>query len=90
MQLLYLSRADVEAVELSMREVIDALEEMFREKGAGRGRDAPEAGGSHPKPDAFLHAMPAFVPALRSAGIKWVAGLSRRTASAACRTSAAS
>jgi ornithine cyclodeaminase/alanine dehydrogenase len=25
-------------------------------------------------PDAFIHAMPAFIPALRSAGIKWVSG----------------
>jgi ornithine cyclodeaminase/alanine dehydrogenase len=25
-------------------------------------------------PDAFIHAMPAFIPALHSAGIKWVSG----------------
>jgi ornithine cyclodeaminase/alanine dehydrogenase-like protein (mu-crystallin family) len=25
-------------------------------------------------PDAFIHAMPAFIPSLRSAGIKWVSG----------------
>ena len=34
--LLYLSRQDVIDVGLSTPEIIDALEEMFREKGRGR------------------------------------------------------
>jgi hypothetical protein len=25
-------------------------------------------------PDAFIHAMPAYIPSMRSAGIKWVSG----------------
>jgi ornithine cyclodeaminase/alanine dehydrogenase len=34
----------------------------------------PPKPGIHTQPDAFIHAMPAFIPALRSAGIKWVGG----------------
>jgi ornithine cyclodeaminase/alanine dehydrogenase len=70
---LFLSRADVEAASVEMPEIIGALEEMFREKAAGR-VEMPPKPGIHPKPDAFIHAMPAFIPALRSAGVKWVSG----------------
>lgn len=71
--LLYLSRADVEAVNLPMPEIIRLLEQAFIEKGHGR-VEMPPKPGIHPKPDAFIHAMPAYIPALRSAGIKWVSG----------------
>jgi ornithine cyclodeaminase/alanine dehydrogenase len=71
--LLYLSRRDVEQVGLPMAEVIEALEAMFREKGAGR-VEMPPKPGIHPLPDAFIHAMPAWIPALGAAGVKWVSG----------------
>jgi ornithine cyclodeaminase/alanine dehydrogenase-like protein (mu-crystallin family) len=72
-EILYLSRREVEAVGLGMGEIIAALEAMFREKGMGR-VEMPPKPGIHPLPDAFIHAMPAYIPALRSAGIKWVSG----------------
>ena len=72
-RLLYLSQADVAAVGLTMEEIIAALEAMFREKGEGR-VEMPPKPGVHPLPDAFIHAMPAFIPALNSAGVKWVSG----------------
>ncbi|MGE5813012.1 MAG: ornithine cyclodeaminase family protein, partial [Acidobacteriota bacterium] len=72
-QLLYLSRADVEAVALDTRTLVELLETAFREKGFGR-VEMPPKPGIHTKPDAFLHAMPAYIPALASAGIKWVGG----------------
>jgi ornithine cyclodeaminase/alanine dehydrogenase-like protein (mu-crystallin family) len=72
-QLLYLSQADVEAVGLTMAEIVEALEQMFREKGEGR-VEMPPKPGIHTMPDAFIHAMPAFIPALKSAGMKWVSG----------------
>jgi ornithine cyclodeaminase/alanine dehydrogenase len=34
----------------------------------------PPKPGVHTQPDAFIHAMPAYIPTLRSAGIKWVGG----------------
>ena len=71
--MLYLSRRDVEATGLSMRAIIDALEGMFLEKGAGR-VEMPPKPGIHPRLDAFIHAMPAYIPGLGAAGMKWVAG----------------
>lgn len=72
-QLLYLSRADVESVSLDMAGMIDLLETAFREKGGGR-VEMPPKPGIHTQPDAFLHAMPAYIPAMHAAGIKWVGG----------------
>jgi ornithine cyclodeaminase/alanine dehydrogenase len=71
--LLYLSRSDVEQVALDMRTIIDLLEAAFREKGEGR-VEMPPKPGIHTQPDAFIHAMPAYIPAFRSAGLKWVSG----------------
>ena len=73
-QLLYLSQSDVEAVGLTMAEIIQALETAFREKGEGR-VEMPPKPGIHPgQGDNFIHAMPAYIPALQSAGVKWVSG----------------
>ena len=72
-ELLYLSQADVKSVGVTMMEIIGALELMFREKAEGR-VEMPPKPGIHTMPDAFIHAMPAYIPALRAAGIKWVSG----------------
>ena len=73
-RLLYLSRSDVESAGPSMAQIIDVLEEAFREKGQGR-VEMPPKPGIHPgHGDNFIHAMPAYIPAMNSAGIKWVAG----------------
>lgn len=73
-QLLYLSKADVAAVGVTMADVIEALEIAFREKGEGR-VEMPPKPGIHPGGgDNFIHAMPAYIPALASAGLKWVSG----------------
>lgn len=72
-KILYLSRKDVEAVNLSMKEIINALEIMFKEKGKGN-VEMPPKPGIHTRKDAFIHAMPAYIPAMNSAGIKWISG----------------
>jgi len=73
-QLLYLSRKDVEAVGLTMAEIIKSLEITFRAKGEGR-TEMPPKPGIHPGGgDNFIHAMPAYIPDIKSAGIKWVSG----------------
>jgi len=71
--ILYLARADVEAVAAPMDQIIAAIEAMFREKGEGR-TEMPPKPGIHPRPDSFIHAMPAYIPSLKSAGMKWVSG----------------
>lgn len=72
-EILYLSHADVERVALDMTTVIALLERAFLEKGNGR-VEAPPKPGIHTRPDAFIHAMPAYIAALDSAGMKWVGG----------------
>jgi len=72
-QVLYLSRKNVEAVGLPMTRIIDALERMFKEKGEGR-VEMPPKPGIHTREDAFIHAMPAYIPSLQAAGVKWVSG----------------
>jgi len=73
-EFLYLSHADVEAVGLTMAKIIDSLETAFREKGHGN-TEMPPKPGVHPGGnDNFIHAMPAYIPALESAGVKWVSG----------------
>lgn len=72
-EILYLSHAEVQATGLGMAEVIRALERMFQEKGTGR-VEMPPKPGIHTRPDAFIHAMPAYIPAMQSAGMKWVSG----------------
>ncbi|MCU0564736.1 MAG: hypothetical protein MUE48_12490, partial [Desulfobacterales bacterium] len=73
-KLLYLSQADVVAVGLSMNEIIDAVETAFRAKGEGR-TEMPPKPGVHPGGgNNFIHAMPAYIQDLQSAGVKWVSG----------------
>jgi len=73
-EVLYLSQSDVESVHLPMTEIIGALETAFREKGRGN-TEMPPKPGIHPGgADNFIHAMPAYIPALKSAGLKWVSG----------------
>ena len=73
-QLLYLSQDDVKAAGLTMGEIIDALDVAFREKGKGL-TEMPPKPGIHPGGgDNFIHAMPAYIPAMKAAGVKWVSG----------------
>ena len=70
-KILYLSRSDVEASGPAMTDIILALETMFMEKAAGR-TEMPPKPGIHTRPDTFIHAMPAYIPAIGAAGMKWV------------------
>ncbi len=72
-EVLYLSRGDVEKVGLPMAAVVEAVEAVSREKGEGR-VEMPPKPGIHPVADSFIHAMPAYVPGMGAAGIKWVSG----------------
>jgi ornithine cyclodeaminase/alanine dehydrogenase-like protein (mu-crystallin family) len=72
-EVLYLSRHDVEKLSIPMKEVIQVVEKAFLEKAEGR-TEAPPKPGIHPQKDAFIHAMPAYIPKMRSAGVKWVSG----------------
>ena len=72
-KVLYLSRKAVEEIDLPMSAILNALQEMFQEKGEQR-VEMPPKPGIHTRPDAFIHAMPAYIPSLEAAGMKWVSG----------------
>jgi len=72
-ELVYLSQADVVGLDMSMREVLDALDLGFAAKGRGN-TEMPPKPGIHTRPDCFIHAMPAYVKELEVAGLKWVSG----------------
>lgn len=72
-EVLYLSRADIEKLSISMEEITNAVEDAFREKARGN-VEMPPKPGIHPQEDAFIHAMPAYLPKMKSAGVKWVSG----------------
>ena len=74
-KILYLSQENVAATGLTMAEIIKAVEKGFQEMGNGR-VEMPPKPGVHPGEggDNFIHAMPAYIPAMNSAGVKWVSG----------------
>lgn len=73
MDIVYLSRRDVENLEMTMREVLAAVDNGFRLKGRGR-TEMPPKPGIHPRANSFIHAMPAYVQKVEAAGLKWVSG----------------
>jgi len=70
---LYLSRAEIDKLKISIVDVIKVVEEAFREKAEGRA-EVPPKPGVHPQKDAFIHAMPAHMSKMGVAGVKWVSG----------------
>ena len=71
----YLSRDDVVAVGLSIAETISIIEESFRAHGLDQFENPPKP-GVHPQNDAFIHAMPAYLPEKPAAGVKWISSFS--------------
>ena len=57
-----------------MDDIIKQLEVAFKEKVKGL-VEMPPKPGIHPgEGNNFIHAMPAYIPAMKSAGVKWVSG----------------
>jgi len=75
MTLLYLSRHDVEGLQLPMSRVIELVETGFRLKGQAETQMPPKI-AIHPRgSNTFLHAMPAYVGGqVDAASVKWVGG----------------
>jgi len=70
-ELLYLSRADVEAVGLGVAEIVALVELALGAHGRGEVAIAPTT-SLMPAPDTFLRAMAAHVPAVGAVGLKWL------------------
>lgn len=77
-ELLYLSQEDVVSVGMTMEETIRAVEDALREHGLGEFENPPKP-GVHPK-NAFIHAMPGYLPRKKAAGLKWISSFSSNNA----------
>lgn len=70
----FISEADIISMSISMREVIDAVEQGWKKCGEGLVELPPKI-GVHPRKDAYMHAMPCWIGGdIDMAGIKWVCG----------------
>jgi len=71
---LWLSRADIDSIGLTMREIMDVVEEGFAAMGRGEVEMPPKI-GIHTRKDCFNHSMPCYVGGdLDLAGVKVVSG----------------
>ena len=61
-----------------MGEAIEIVEEVLTEHGHKRFENPPKP-GIHPLDDAFIHAMPGYLPKKKAAGMKWVSGFSKNS-----------
>jgi ornithine cyclodeaminase/alanine dehydrogenase len=68
-----LSKDQVAASGVSMRDVINSLEKMFATKNE-EVQNPPKPGIYPGLPGSFIHAMPAYVPSSKAAGCKWISG----------------
>jgi len=71
--LLYLTRDDVRALIPDWHTQIDIVEQTYVDMSAGT-VEMPPKPGIHPRPDAFIHAMPAYLERSDVAALKWVSG----------------
>lgn len=70
---IYLSQEDILDLDVPMSKIIEIVEKGLKEYGHKRVENPPKP-GIHSKPDAFIHAMPAYYEALNIGGLKWVSG----------------
>jgi len=75
----FLNQADVSALSLGFDNVLAATEKALGEH-ARKAFEMPPKPGVHPLPGTFLHAMPAYLPNFRAAGLKWVSGFPENVA----------
>jgi ornithine cyclodeaminase/alanine dehydrogenase len=71
--LVYLSRDEVRSLLPPIAEQIDLAERTYLAMAAGD-VELPPKPGIHPRADAFIHAMPAYLGGEDVAALKWVAG----------------
>ena len=65
------SAAEISAVALPLEDVYDLVVEGFRLHGVGETECPPQV-GVHPRPGAFIHAMPAYLPTRDITGTKLI------------------
>jgi ornithine cyclodeaminase/alanine dehydrogenase-like protein (mu-crystallin family) len=76
--ILVIGRNDAENLGLGWEEILNLIEDVFRERAEGHVENPPKP-GIHPRDDSFIHAMPAYLARSGLAGCKWIAGYPRNT-----------
>jgi alanine dehydrogenase len=71
--LLYLSRIEVRELLPPLERQLDLVESTYRALDEGR-VELPPKPGIHPRPNSFIHAMPAYLRDEDVAALKWIAG----------------
>ncbi len=72
-EIVYLTRREVAGLLPPLPEQIDVAERTYRQLAAGR-VELPPKPGIHPREDAFIHAMPAYLADADVAALKWISG----------------
>lgn len=72
-ELVYLTRSDVASLLPDWHAMIDLVEQTYVAMSRGD-VEMPPKPGIHPRKDAFIHAMPAYLANSDVAAMKWVAG----------------
>lgn len=72
-ELIYLTRSDVKSVLPDWTTQIDVVEQTYVAMSNGS-VEMPPKPGIHPRKDAFIHAMPAYLAETDVAAMKWVSG----------------
>ncbi len=72
-KLKYLSFSDVLKVGLTFDDIVSIVEQSLTEHGEKQVQNPPKL-PIYPQSDAFINAMPAFLPRKNICGMKWVAG----------------
>ena len=78
-QMLVLNRSDLEGLGLTWTEIVDVLEDAFKQKARGLVQNPPKPKVTS-REDAFIHAMPAYLGGSDRIGMKWVAGYEQNNA----------
>lgn len=72
-EMVYLTREECMKSALSTDALLDLAEKTLESHGKGA-FEMPAKIGIHPKPNTFMHAMPAYIETGNFCGIKWVTG----------------
>jgi ornithine cyclodeaminase/alanine dehydrogenase len=72
-EIVYLTRQEVADLLPPILDQVDIVEATYRAMARGR-VELPPKPGIHPREDAFIHAMPAYLADRDVASVKWVAG----------------
>jgi ornithine cyclodeaminase/alanine dehydrogenase-like protein (mu-crystallin family) len=72
-ELLHLSLAEVAELLPPFPEQLDLVEQTYRSMASG-GAEVPPKPAVHPRPNAFVHAMPAYLRDQDVVALKWIAG----------------